>query len=104
MNDTSANRSLKIRVLVVEDHIALAQNMVDYFDGSNLEIDFASDGLTALQLLSMNDYDVVVLDLGLPGVDGYDICTRLRQDLSSSTPVIIMSAEGQIASKERCFD
>jgi len=78
--------------------------MVDFFDGSGLEIDFASDGLTALQLLSTNKYDIIVLDLGLPGVDGYDICTRLRQDLGSSTPVIIMSAEGQIASKERCFE
>jgi len=96
--------SLKIRVLLVEDHVALAQNMIDYFQDSNLEIDFASDGLTALQLLSCNQFDVIILDLGLPGVDGYDICTRLRQDLSSSTPIIIMSAEGQLSSKERCFE
>jgi len=96
--------SLKIRVLLVEDHIALAQNMIDYFQGSDLEIDFASDGLTALQLLSSNQYDIIILDLGLPGVDGYDICTRLRKDLSSSTPIIVMSAEGQLSSKERCFE
>lgn len=96
--------SLKIRVLLVEDHIALAQNMIDYFQGSDLEIDFASDGLTALQLLSSNQYDIIILDLGLPGVDGYDICTRLRKDLRSPTPIIIMSAEGQLSSKERCFE
>jgi len=96
--------SLKIRVLLVEDHIALAQNMIDYFQDSDLEIDFASDGLTALQLLSNNQYDVIILDLGLPGVDGYDICTRLRKDLRSSTPIIIMSAEGQLSNKERCFE
>ena len=104
MKNSTDTSSLKIRVLVVEDHIALAQNMVDYFEGSNLELDFASDGLTALQLISTTEYDVIALDLGLPGVDGYDICTRLRQDLSSSTPVIIMSAEGQLSSKERCFE
>lgn len=96
--------SLKIRVLIVEDHVALAQNMTDFFDGSSLEIDFASDGLIALQLLSTNEYDIIILDLGLPGVNGYDICLRIRKDLKSSTPIIIMSAEGQFVSKERCFE
>jgi len=92
-----------MRVLIVEDNIALAQNLDDYFKGQNYILDFASDGLTALNLIANNIYDVIALDIDLPGVSGFEICSRLRSDLQSSTPVIMMTASGEIESKVEGF-
>ena len=67
-------------------------------------LDFASDGLTALNLIANNVYDVVALDLNLPGVSGFEICRRLRLDLKSTTPVIMMTASGDLESKVEGFE
>lgn len=92
-----------LRVLIVEDNIALAQNLDDYLNGQNYILDFASDGLTALNLIANNTYDVIALDIDLPGVSGFEICNRLRSDLQSNTPVIMMTASGEIESKIEAF-
>lgn len=92
-----------IRMLIVEDHVALAENLFEYFDPQRYILDFASDGLTALHLLAVNQYDVIVLDVMLPGVSGYEICRRIRQDLKCNTPVIMMTARDQLQDKEQGF-
>lgn len=92
-----------LRVLIVEDNIALAQNLDDYLNGQDYILDFASDGLTALNLIANNTYDVIALDIDLPGVSGFEICNRLRSDLQSNTPVIMMTASGEIESKIEAF-
>lgn len=92
-----------LRMLIVEDHIALAKNLFEYFDQETYALDFASDGLTALHLLTVNDYDVIVLDVMLPGISGFELCRRIRQDLTCTTPVIMVSAKDQIQDKEEGF-
>jgi DNA-binding response OmpR family regulator len=91
------------RLLVVEDHVALAQNLLDYFDDERYVLDFAQDGLTALHLVATNTYDMIILDIMLPGVSGYEICRRLREDLHCNTPVIMMTAKDQLQDKEAGF-
>jgi DNA-binding response OmpR family regulator len=93
----------KIQVLVVEDHVELAQNLFEYFGSDEFDLDFAADGLTALHLLATKIYDVIVLDLMLPGVDGLKIIERIRQDLQCETPIIIMTALGELSDKEEGF-
>lgn len=92
-----------IRMLIVEDHVALAENLFEYFDQHRYILDFAADGLTALHLLATNQYDVIVLDVMLPGVSGYEICRRIRTDLQCNTPVIMMTAKDQMQDKEQGF-
>lgn len=92
-----------IRMLIVEDHVALAENLFEYFDQQRYILDFAPDGLTALHLLATNQYDVIVLDVMLPGVSGYEICRRIRTDLKCNTPVIMMTAKDQLQDKEQGF-
>ncbi len=92
-----------IRMLIVEDHLALAENLFEYFDQNRFILDFAPDGLTALHLLATNTYDVIVLDVMLPGVSGYEICRRIRTDLKCNTPVIMMTAKDQLQDKEQGF-
>lgn len=93
----------KIRMLVVEDNIALAENMFEFFNHEQYVLDFAADGLTALHLLATNHYDIVVLDVMLPGVNGFEICRRIRHDLHCSTPIILVTAKDQISDKEIGF-
>lgn len=92
-----------IRMLIVEDHAGLATNLDEFFSDDRYVLDFASDGLTALHLIATNDYDVIVLDVMLPGLSGFEICQRIRHDLQSSTPVIIMTSKDQLKDKEEGF-
>lgn len=92
-----------IRLLIVEDHLGLTNNLAEFFDDELYTLDFARDGLTALHLLATQDYDVIVLDVMLPGVSGFEICRRLRMDLNKNTPVLFMTAKDQLSDKEMGF-
>ncbi|MFV8571149.1 response regulator transcription factor [Marinobacter sp. SBS5] len=94
----------RLRLLIVEDQVDLAENLFEFLGEDHYELDFAADGLTALHLLATQSYDVIVLDLMLPGVNGYEICRRIREDLQCQTPVILMTALGSLNDKEKGFD
>ncbi|WP_323751892.1 response regulator transcription factor [Marinobacter sp.] len=93
-----------LRLLIVEDQVDLAENLFEFLGEDRYILDFAADGLTALHLLATQSYDVIVLDLMLPGVNGYDICQRIRNDLQCQTPVILMTALSGLPDKEKGFD
>jgi len=93
----------RLKVLFAEDHQALAENLSEYFADDGYQADFAADGLTALHLLATNQYDVVVLDIMLPGVSGIEICSRLRKDLGSAVPVLMLTALDSIDDKVEGF-
>lgn len=92
-----------IRLLIVEDHSGLAKNLAEFFDDEGYVLDFASDGLSALHLVATQDYDVIVLDVMLPGVSGFEICRRVREELHKTTPILMMTAKDQLADKELGF-
>lgn len=94
----------QLRLLIVEDEVDLAENLFEFLGEDRYALDFAADGLTALHLLATQSYDVIVLDLMLPGVNGYDICKRIRNDLQCQTPVILMTALSGLPDKEKGFD
>lgn len=84
-----------IRVLVIEDNTKLAANIVDYLESLGHLPDAAGDGLTGLHLAVTNPYDVIVLDVGLPGIDGISLCQRLRE-ARIATPIIMLTAKGEL--------
>ena len=92
-----------IRVLIIEDHRALAENLSEFLGEAHYALDFAADGLTALHLAATNPYDVIVLDLMLPGVSGFEVCQRIRLDLQCTTPIIIITAKDAIEDKVNGF-
>lgn len=94
----------KISVLFVEDNKALLDNLSEYFASGDFDPDFAADGLTALHLLATNRYDVVVLDVLLPGISGIQICKKIRHELNSSVPVILLTALDAIENKVDGFE
>ncbi|MBQ4828961.1 response regulator transcription factor [Alteromonas sp. CI.11.F.A3] len=86
------------RVLLVEDDIGLAGNVLDYLELEDMQCDHASNGVAALQFINQYQYDVLVLDINLPRLDGFSVCERMRND-GNDTPVIMLTARDQLEDK-----
>jgi DNA-binding response OmpR family regulator len=93
-----------MRVLIIEDNQDIAANIAGYLGPLGHALDFAVNGYGGLALLSEHDYDVVVLDVGLPGLDGLELCRRIRKDLRKSTPVLMLTARDTIEDKVAGFE
>jgi len=79
-------------ILLVEDDQDLAANVGEFLESVGHQVDYAIDGLTARGLCSTNRYDAIVLDVGLPGANGLDVCRWLRTTARRSTPVLMLTA------------
>ena len=92
-----------MKLLVIEDNRDIAENIADYFEPQGHQLDFATDGQQGLNLALQGDFDVIVLDLMLPRMDGYTVCQRLRA-AHNATPVIMLTARDQLGDKLEGFD
>ena len=90
-------------LLLVEDHKDLAEAVGAYLESSGFTMDYAYDGLSALHLASTENYDAIILDIMLPGIDGLEICARLRKDAHLSTPILMLTARDQLDDKLQGF-
>ncbi len=86
-------------LLLIEDHSDIAEMLCSYFEGRGFSVDYGADGLTGLHLAVTNRYDVIILDLMLPGMDGLTICEKLRGDVRDSTPIIMLTASDRLDDK-----
>ena len=86
-------------ILLVEDNRGIAEMVGEFLERRGYSLDYASDGVTGLRLATTNSYDVVVLDLMLPGLDGLELCRRLRHDSKKSTPVLMLTARDTLEDK-----
>lgn len=102
MSMPSAKEAL--RVLLVEDHRELAETTGAFLESHGHLVDYAPDGLVALHLAVTNDYDVIVLDIMLPGPDGLEVCERLRRDAKLGTPIIMLTARDRLEDKLAGFE
>ena len=79
-------------ILIVEDEPHMGTILQDYFSAHGVDSDLASDGNTALDAFARRDYDAVLLDVMMPGVDGYGVCRAIRRE--SSLPILFLTALG----------
>lgn len=86
-------------VLLVEDQPDIAANLFDFLEARGYVMDLAADGVTGLHLAVVNNYDVIILDIMLPGMDGLTLCQRLRNDARKHTPVLMLTARDTLADK-----
>lgn len=90
------------RVLVIEDQHDIAANIWDFLERRGYEVDHCPDGATGLARAMRGGFDVVVLDLGLPKLDGLDLCRRLR-DAGDDVPILMLTARDTLDDKLRGF-
>jgi len=93
-----------LRVLVIEDDYDIAENIADYLETKGHVPDFAHNGVQGLQLALENEYDVIVLDIMMPGMDGLTVCKELRKKARKHVPVLMLPARDTLADKLAGFD
>ena len=86
-------------LLLIEDHRDIAESIVDYLEPRGYAVDYAADGVTGLHLAVTHSYDVIVLDVGLPGIDGLSVCRKLREEARRDTPVLMLTARDTLEDK-----
>ena len=93
-----------MRILIIEDNRDIAANLGDFLSDRDHEVDYAYDGVTGLHLAVVNEFDAIVLDLALPGMDGLEVCRKLRTDGRKETPVLMLTARDQLEDKLTGFE
>lgn len=79
------------KILIVEDEVAIAELEKDYLELSGFEVEVENDGMTGLARALAEDFDLFILDLMLPGIDGFEICKQIRE--KKNTPILMVSAK-----------
>lgn len=81
-----------MKILLIEDNTDLASNIVDFLESRGYETCLADDGISGIELAKTGKNDLIILDLGLPGIDGISICKQIRREHNLETPVIMLTA------------
>ncbi len=92
-----------MRVLIIEDNQDIAASIYDYLEVLGFTVDAAGDGVTGLHLAVTKEYDAIILDLSLPGINGIDLCCRLRRDAQQLIPVLMLTAKNSVENKLEGF-
>lgn len=87
------------RILIIEDEISIAELEKDYLELSGFEVEIEGDGTAGLRRALEEDYDLIILDLMLPGTDGFEICRKFRE--AKNIPIIMISAKKEDIDKIR---
>ncbi|QHT60500.1 response regulator transcription factor [Paenibacillus lycopersici] len=90
------------RILVVDDEERIRRLLKMYLEKEGYVIEEAEDGETALRMATVGEFDLILLDVMLPGMDGIEVCTRLRQ--AKATPVIMLTAKGEEMNRVQGFE
>ena len=86
-------------ILIIEDNRDIAELVYAFLEGRGYLVDYAGDGVTGLHLAVTREWDAIVLDLILPGIDGLALCRRLREDARRDPPVLMLTARDTLADK-----
>ena len=85
------------RILIVEDEVPIAQLIEMSLARAGYQCEAVNDGCAAADKIEQNDYDLVLLDIMLPGLDGWAVCRKIRE--TSKTPIIMLTAKGELEDK-----
>lgn len=86
------------RILLIEDELRLVRTLSDRLRGENYQVDSALDGESGLEKAANEAFDLIILDVMLPGRNGFDVCRELRQR-GIETPIIMLTARGEVTDR-----
>ena len=89
-------------ILVVEDDANIQELIVEFLRAEDYNVDYASDGLEGIKLFKKNNYDLIILDIMMPNLDGYSACKMIRK--TSSVPIIFLTALNQENDEVKGFE
>src|SRR5882724_3531080 len=93
-----------MRILLIEDHRDIAANIADYFGAKGDTVAIAAEGTSGLQMARQQSFDVIVLDVMLPGLDGLSVCRQLRANGGNHTPLLMLTAKDLLSDKIAGFE
>lgn len=93
-----------MRILVIEDNQDIAENICDYLEAQGDITDYAADGLVGLHLAVTEGFDAIVLDIMLPGIEGLELCKKIREAPISQPPILMLTALDTLQDKLAGFD
>lgn len=93
-----------MRILLVEDNLELAGNICDYLELNRVIVDHASTGKQSFNLIERSNYDVIIMDVMMPGLDGFETCRELRQRCQCQIPTIFLTARASLEDKIKGFE
>lgn len=91
------------QILLLEDDADIAANVYDYLAARSYQVDAALNGAIALHLLAQQPFDVLVFDVGLPGISGLEVAQRVRTQLKLNTPILLLTARDTLDDKVAGF-
>src|SRR5207342_3124194 len=91
-------------ILLVEDNRNLSEMVGEYLESKGFGVDYAGDGVDGYRLAAESSYDVIVLDLMLPRMDGIEVCRKLRNEAKKATPVLMLTARDTLSDKVNGLD
>ena len=94
---------MTFNTLLVEDNVSLAQTVIAYFDLEGIDCDYASNGSQGLELALLNDYQVILLDINLPRINGLEVCEMIRKQ-GVDIHVMMLTARDSLEDKLAGFD
>ena len=95
---------MKERILIIEDDDAIVRVLRRSLSLEGFDVESAGDGETGLALALENRPDLVILDLMLPGMDGLEVCRRLRTSTSGNTPILMLTARDTVPDRIQGLD
>ncbi|WDE03599.1 response regulator transcription factor [Thalassomonas viridans] len=93
----------KLTLLLIEDNVTIARQLAEFFQGHGWQLDYAANGALGIELATNNIYDVILLDLNLPDIDGLKVCSAIKQQASITPPVLMLTARDAFEDKARGF-
>lgn len=88
-----------MRILIIEDNEDIVLTLFEYFEPAGHVLDNVRSGIAGLERLREDEFDVVILDGMLPGLDGLEVCRRIREELKLPVPVLMLTARDTVKDK-----
>jgi len=93
-----------MKVLLIEDNLTIAKQIVEFLENFGWQIDYAQNGTLGIELASCDVFDVVLLDLNLPDIDGVEVCRQIKQSAHTVVPVLMLTARDRFEDKYTGFN